>query len=62
MPFCLKNVGATYKRLVNQMFKKQIERIMEVYANNLLVKSKVPAQNLKDLKEGFIVLRQYKMK
>ena len=40
MPFGLKNAGATYQRLVNQMFNKQIGRTMEVYVNDMLVKSK----------------------
>ena len=31
MPFGLKNVGATYQRLVNQMFKDQLGDTMEVY-------------------------------
>ena len=37
MPFELKNAGATYQRLVNQMFKKQIGRNVEVYVNDMLV-------------------------
>ena len=40
MPFGLKNVGATFQRLVNQMFSKQIGRNMEVYVDDMLVKSK----------------------
>lgn len=40
MPFRLKNAGAFYQRLVNRMFSKQIERNMEVYVDNMLVKSK----------------------
>lgn len=40
MPFGLKNVGATCQRLVNQMFSKQIGRNMEVYVDDMLVKSK----------------------
>lgn len=39
MPFRLKNVGATYQRQVNCMFKSQVARNMEVYVDNLLVKS-----------------------
>jgi len=31
MPFGLKNEGATYQRLVNQMFSKQIRRNIKVY-------------------------------
>ena len=40
MPFELKNAGATYQRLVNKMFNKQIGRNMEVYVDDMLVKSK----------------------
>ena len=40
MPFRLKNAGATYQRLVNKMFSKQIGRNMEVYTDDMLVKSK----------------------
>ena len=39
MPFGLKKVGATYQRLVNKLFKQQIERNVEVYVDDMLVKS-----------------------
>ena len=39
MPFGLKNAGATYQRLVNKMFQKQIGASMEVYIDDMLVKS-----------------------
>ena len=39
MPFGLKNAGATYQRLVNKMFQKQIGTSMEVYIVDMLVKS-----------------------
>ncbi|KAL0323632.1 UNVERIFIED_CONTAM: Retrovirus-related Pol polyprotein from transposon opus [Sesamum angustifolium] len=39
MPFGLKNAGATYQRLVNHMFQNQIGRNMEVYIDDMLVKS-----------------------
>ena len=39
MPFGLKNAGVTYQRLVNHMFYPQIGRNVEVYVNNMLVKS-----------------------
>jgi len=41
MPFGLKNAGATYQRLVNAMFKEQIGRTMEVYVDDMLVKSSI---------------------
>ena len=40
MPFGLLNAGATYQRLVNKMFKNQIGRTMEVYVDDMLVKSR----------------------
>ena len=39
MPFSLKNAGATYQRLVNHMFRPQIGRNVEVYVDDMLVKS-----------------------
>ena len=39
MPFGLKNVGATYPRLVNHMFHPQIGWNVEVYVDDILVKS-----------------------
>ena len=62
MPFSLKNAGATYQRLVNQMFSKQIGRNVEVYVDNMLIKSKEEEDHLNDLKETFNTLRQYSMK
>ena len=39
MPFGLKNAGATYQRLMNKMFARQIGRNVEVYVDDMLVKS-----------------------
>ena len=61
MPFGLKNVGATYRRLVNKMFNKQIGRNMEVYVDDMLVKSKEELAHLDDLKEMFVTPKQYQM-
>ena len=62
MPFGLKNAGATYQRLVNKMFNKQIGRNTEVYVDDILVKSKEELAHLDDLKETFATLKQYQMK
>ncbi|KAI3772663.1 hypothetical protein L6452_03853 [Arctium lappa] len=40
MPFGLKNAGSTYQRLVNKMFKDQLGDTMEVYIDDMLVKSR----------------------
>ena len=60
MPFGLKNAGATHQRLVNKMFSEQIGRNMEVYVDDMLVKSKEELTHLDDLKETFATLRQYR--
>ena len=62
MPFGLKNAKATYQRLVNKMFSKQIGRNMEVYVDDMFIKSKQELAYLDDLKETFATLRQYQMK
>ena len=62
MPFGLKNAETTYQRLVNHMFSHQIRRNVEVYIDNMLVKSKDEANQLDDLKETFSTLSKYNMK
>ena len=53
MPFGLKNVGATYQRLVNRMFQKKIGTTMEVYINDMLVKSIIAELHIAHLSEAF---------
>ena len=62
MPFGLKNVGATYQRLVNRMFQKQIGATMEVYIDDMLVKSITAGLHINHLFEAFQILRNYNMK
>jgi hypothetical protein len=62
MPFGLKNAGATYQRLMNKMFHDQIGRNVEVYVDDMLVKSKEEDGHLDDLRETFQTLRKYQMK
>uniref|UniRef100_A0A2N9FH63 Uncharacterized protein n=1 Tax=Fagus sylvatica TaxID=28930 RepID=A0A2N9FH63_FAGSY len=63
MPFGLKNAGATYQRLMNRMFHDQIGRNVEVYVDDMLVKSKEEEDgHLDDLRETFQTLRKYQMK
>ena len=62
MPFGLKNVGATYQRLVNRMFQKQIGMTMEVYIDDMLVKSISADLHITHLTETFQILRDYNMK
>ena len=40
MSFGLKNAGATYQRLMTKIFKPLVGSIVEVYINDIVVKSK----------------------
>ncbi|KAL2230962.1 UNVERIFIED_CONTAM: Retrovirus-related Pol polyprotein from transposon [Sesamum indicum] len=62
MPFGLKNAGATYQRLVNRMFEDQIGRTMEVYVDDILVKSSRSHDHIVYLEQTFAMLRKYRMK
>ncbi|XP_065023311.1 uncharacterized protein LOC135649130 [Musa acuminata AAA Group] len=62
MPFGLKNAGATYQRTVNKMFSHQIGRNMEVYVDDMIVKSREAITHLADLAEAFATLRRYGMR
>ena len=49
MPFGLKNAGATYQRLMNKMFTHQIGRNVQVYVEDMLIKSLREKDHLNDL-------------
>ena len=54
MPFDFKNTGATYQRLVNKIFARQIGRNMEVYVDDMLNKSVTAEEHSADLREHSI--------
>ncbi|CAL8997656.1 unnamed protein product, partial [Prunus brigantina] len=62
MPFGLKNAGATYQRLVNHMFADQIGKSMEVYVDDMLVKSVRADHHVADLSVTFAILRTCSMR
>ena len=62
MSFGLKNASATYQRLMNKMFAHQIRRSVQVYIDDILVKSIWEDDHLDDLKETFNTLHSYNMK
>ena len=49
MTFGLKNAGATYQRAMNYIFHKLIGRIVEIYINDVMIKSKEYKEHLADL-------------
>ena len=62
MSFGLKNAGATYQRLVTKMFRPLLWKTMEVYIDDMLVKSKERPDHVEHLQETFELLRAYSMK
>ncbi|XXG46965.1 hypothetical protein AAC387_Pa02g1687 [Persea americana] len=62
MPFGLKNARATYQRLVTQMFGAQLGKTVEVYIDDMVVKSKRSQDHLTDLRQIFGILHRYQLK
>nr|GEZ52700.1 reverse transcriptase domain-containing protein [Tanacetum cinerariifolium] len=62
IPYGLKNAGATYQRLVDKAFDSQIGQNIEVYIDDLVVKSHIEAEMLRDIGETFRTLRKINMK
>ena len=62
IPFGLKDAGATYQRMMTKMFRDKIGHTVEVYIDDIVVKSKQEAWHIEDLQGVFEVLRQHKLR
>ena len=62
MPFGLKNVGATYQRMMTRIFREKIGNIVEIYIDDMVVKSKANQRHVGDLIEIFEILRWYRLR
>ena len=62
MPFGLKNVGSTYQRMMTKMFEPQLGKNIEVYIDDMVVKSKVASEHVGDLRSIFEILREHKLR
>lgn len=62
MSFGLKNAGFTYQRMMTRMFESQLGKSIEVYINDMVVKSKVVSEHVKDLENIFEALRRHKLR
>ena len=61
MPFELKNAGSTYQRMMTMMFKPQLSKNIEVYIDDMVVKSNVVSEHMGDLGNIFEILRRHKL-
>ena len=62
MHFGLKNARATYQRMMARMFKPQLEKNIEIYIDNMVVKSKLEFEHVNDLGNIFKILRRHKLR
>ena len=62
MPFGLKNTRSTYQRMMTKIFKPQLGRSVEVYIDDIVVKTKLVSEHVGDLTSIFEILREYKLR
>ena len=62
IPFGLKNVGATYQRLMTKIFKPLIDQTMEVCIDDIVMKSRIQSEHAQHLEETFHLMRTYNMR
>ena len=62
MPFGLKNAGSTYQRMMTKMFELQLDKNVEVYIDDMVVKSKLVSEHLANLTNIFEILREHKLR
>ena len=49
MPFDLKNAGATYQRMMTRMFEPQLGKNIEIYIDDMVVKSKTESKHVNEI-------------
>ena len=62
MYFGLKNAGSIYQRMMTKMFKSQMGKNIEVYIDNMVVKSKIVSEHIENLTNIFEILRGHKLR
>ena len=62
MPFGLKNVGSTFQRVMNAIFHDMLGHYMEIYINEIVVKSKKVVEHVNHLSKSFERMRLHQLK
>ncbi|RVW82849.1 Retrovirus-related Pol polyprotein from transposon 17.6 [Vitis vinifera] len=62
MPFGLKNAGATYQRAATTLFHDMMHRDVEVYVDDMIVKSRGRADHLDALERFFERIRKFRLR
>ena len=61
MPYSLKNAGSTYQMMMTRMFEPQLGKNIEIYIDDMVVKSKLELEHINDLQNIFKILRRHKL-
>ena len=61
IPFGLKNAESIYRRMMTKMFEPQLDKNVEVYIDDMVVKSKLVSEHVRDLTSIFEILREHKL-
>jgi len=62
MAFGLKNAGSIYQRMMTRMFEPQLGKNIEIYIDDIVVKSKLESEHVNDLGNIFEILRRHKLR
>ena len=62
MSFGLKNAGSTYQRMMTRMFESLLGKNIEIYIDDMVLKSKMVSEHLEDIRIIFETLRNYKLR
>ena len=62
MPFGLRNAGATYQRMIQTCLEKQIDKTVEAYVDDVIIKTRHVETLIDDLRLTFDNLRAYDIK
>ena len=62
MLFSLKNASSTYQRMMTRIFESQLRKSIKAYIDDMVVKSKVVYEHMRDLEDIFEILRRHKLR
>ena len=62
MPFGLNNVGTTYQRMATALLHDMMHNEVEVYVDDMIVKSKDREGHITNLRKFFKRIKEYKLR
>ena len=62
IPFGLKNVGATNQRVITKIFEPIMDKTVDAYIDDMVVKSRKESDHVQDLTEVFTTLKRHRLR